>query len=805
MNRSNYCITHKRNCLAGSSSSSSCRPGNPSSEFDFDGTATESDDSKDEGEQLTQPEDEVPHTLAHKQVQKARAGMLIADLYVPSHIHNHRVVRGGRTPAQIQFLVEWCPGSTADQSLAQKVIRKHASEELWFVQYRSSWEPYSDYYDTITPDMINTYKTDNDIELFGSGFDKVIEALSEKERQSLVAKDLYANYQFDYVEVSEELCGSEADQADPPLKKRRGRPKKDKPPKQRRALNERNPDCGCSLDCRESFNRSFRERIQAEFQALPDFAARSTWLSNLVELKPCPFRGTALQVRSKRRKAYTAKYSFVKRGRVRVCKPFFQAVLSIGNTALSNLNDHNFRHIGSQQVQRVDGRGRHQPKHAASPGEVATLKRHISSFPRERSHYTLHAKESLDPSLDVLKMWTLYKKQEDDNDGRVLGYGKYLQIFNQYDLKFGAFKTDTCNTCDKLKEQLAADPENEDLRRKKAFHLRQADMAYQMQKQDRENSGDRTHAIWGDMMSVGQVPKLPTGASFYLRKLKVYNEDFYSASRDQHSMFLWTQMEGKKGANDVISCLHEFLDTIPDVCKHIILWFDGTSSQLKNTTTLLYLLHRTDSTSPIYKFERISLKYAPPGHTYMAPDRAFGNVSKQLKKREVVGDPRELMEVINEDCKNATAQWLDRKQHFDWGGYLEQYYSPDKDFMRVNDEPLLMKARFFSFGFTQVQDTETRQSVLVQKFPNEIRIRLVFDMDSEWKSFRVQQKKPKRASTYDTFVAHPQPLKLEKNRIRDLRKQREWLPGKYKELDIYNLNDEDAISDSQDDDAPPEE
>ena len=142
------------------------------------------------------------------------------------------------------------------------------------------------------------------------------------------------------------------------------------------------------------------------------------------------------------------------------------------------------------------------------------------------------------------------------------------------------------------------------------------------------------------MMGVGQVPKLPTGASFYLRKLKVYNEDFYSASRDQHSMFLWSQIEGKKGANDVLRCLHKFLETIPDACTHLICWFDGTSSQLKNTTTLLYLLHRTDSTSPIYRFEPISLKYAPPGHTYMACDCAFGNVSKQTKKREVIGDPK---------------------------------------------------------------------------------------------------------------------------------------------------------------------
>ena len=353
MNSSSYCITHKRNCFAVSHSSSACRRGTPSSELDVDDTETESDDNKNEapdfhaeGEQQTHPMNEIPQTSAHKQDQPVRPGMLIADHFVPSHIQNHRIVRGGRTAAQIQFQVEWKNGWTADKSLAQKVIRKHESENMWFVQYRSSWEPYSEYYDTITPDMINTYRNDKGIELFGSGFDEQIEALSKKQRLSLTAEDVYDQYQFEYQEVSEDQCGSD-EQADPPLKKRLGRPKKDKLPKQRRALNERNPDCGCSLDCRTSFNRSSRERIQTEFQALPAFASRSTWISNLVELIPCPFRGAALQLRSKKPKVYTARYAFVKRGRVRVRKQFFQAVIAIGNTALSNLNDDNFRHRDS--------------------------------------------------------------------------------------------------------------------------------------------------------------------------------------------------------------------------------------------------------------------------------------------------------------------------------------------------------------------------------------------------------------------------------------------------------------------------
>ena len=70
-------------------------------------------------------------------------------------------------------------------------------------------------------------------------------------------------------------------------------------------------------------------------------------------------------------------------------------------------------------------------------------------------------------------------------------------------------------------------------------------------------------------------------------------------------------------------------------------------------------------------------------------------------------------------------------------------------------------------------------------------------MDSEWHSFRVEQATPKQAATYDAYVAYPKPLKIDRNRIRDLRKQREWLPAKYQDLVMYSLNDIDAASDSK--------
>jgi len=71
---------------------------------------------------------------------------------------------------------------------------------------------------------------------------------------------------------------------------------------------------------------------------------------------------------------------------------------------------------------------------------------------------------------------------------------------------------------------------------------------------------------------------------------------------------------------------------------------------------------------------------------------------------EVIGNPTEIKDIINKNNKNTKAEWIPRDHHFDWGSYFAQYYSTDNKFMRVEDESHLMKSRWFSFGFCQVQD-----------------------------------------------------------------------------------------------------
>ena len=199
-------------------------------------------------------------------------------------------------------------------------------------------------------------------------------------------------------------------------------------------------------------------------------------------------------------------------------------VLNIGNTQLKNLNNHNYN-TGKNNNQvsfREDGRGKHTPKHAASSEETEAIKQHILSFPREASHYSLGKKHTLNPELSVKIMHGLYREQQQEAGGRVLGYAKYLQIFKNMGLKFGRYACDTCSLCDSYREKLEVDPDDEETKEEREKHLREADIAYAQQKYDYHLSQENSNveAVWFDMAAIIQIPKTPSSKAFYLRKYR---------------------------------------------------------------------------------------------------------------------------------------------------------------------------------------------------------------------------------------------------------------------------------------------
>ena len=88
----------------------------------------------------------------------------MVDFYIPDQIVDHRVVRGGGSPPQLQFLVEWKDGWTEDKKLAKHILKRHHLENtLFFVKFKKSWEPYVN--QTIKY-LIATYKAKRSISTF---------------------------------------------------------------------------------------------------------------------------------------------------------------------------------------------------------------------------------------------------------------------------------------------------------------------------------------------------------------------------------------------------------------------------------------------------------------------------------------------------------------------------------------------------------------------------------------------------------------------------------------------------------------
>ncbi|CAG9838697.1 unnamed protein product [Diabrotica balteata] len=103
--------------------------------------------------------------------------------------------------------------------------------------------------------------------------------------------------------------------------------------------------------------------------------------------------------------------------------------------------------------------------------------------------------------------------------------------------------------------------------------------------------------------------------------------------------FIWTENEYHKGANEISSCLFYYLNSIVDLSpyKTIRLICDGCGGQNKNTiliSMVAYWLSKAPG-----NIKEVQLVFPVTGHSFIPPDRVFGNIEKEIKKQENIVSP----------------------------------------------------------------------------------------------------------------------------------------------------------------------
>ena len=255
-------------------------------------------------------------------------------------------------------------------------------------------------------------------------------------------------------------------------------------------------------------------------------------------------------------------------------------------------------------------------------------KRHIQQFPVEESHYSRSDNphtQYLSGELSLSAMYRLYQEDCKATNAKPVKEWFYRNVFNtQFNLRFKRPRSDTCKTCEELKIGIETAPEDERQRLKTRLdlHHRKAQAARDAMKADTKHAAedDATLCISFDLQKTLDTPKLPVGEAYYLCQLNSYNFAVVNNVTLDSTMFVWNEAEGRKGADEVSSCLLKYIESVPATVKHLVFWSDG-----QNKNHQLQILWM--------RFSTVEHKFLEVGHTYLPCDRCFGHIER--KKRTV--------------------------------------------------------------------------------------------------------------------------------------------------------------------------
>lgn len=116
-----------------------------------------------------------------------------------------------------------------------------------------------------------------------------------------------------------------------------------------------------------------------------------------------------------------------------------------------------------------------------------------------------------------------------------------------------------------------------------------------------------------DLQSVLQIPQSKESQFYYKRKLCLYNSTFYVETSGEAYCFVWTELDSKRGANEIGTCVKKYVETqVQNGKTKIVLWSDNCGGQNRNKF-LMSMYHKLVQDTP--DLDSIQHSYLETGHT----------------------------------------------------------------------------------------------------------------------------------------------------------------------------------------------
>ncbi|CAG9787820.1 unnamed protein product [Diatraea saccharalis] len=413
--------------------------------------------------------------------------------------------------------------------------------------------------------------------------------------------------------------------------------------------------------------------VNSPLPPIPEESINSTYYadsessnSETVVLKKCKKRKcTKRKDIGKTRKVHKSSWEDNKRKSLKNLGLGYKSRNGVLRSALNKLRD------GDGILIKGDDRGRHHNHRVIIDEEMKrSVCDHVKSFAPIESHYTRKdsSKLYLDSTLTYTKMFKLYNDWivlTNAYSNKAMTVRQYTDIVNDhFNIEFHRPKKDQCDECMAYKNCLK--PVEETTLLKYDNHIKNKDIARRLKNEDKLraiNSPNDTITAAFDFQKVLSTPHAETSVLYYKRKLSVFNFTVFNMGKKNGKCYMWHEGIAKKGANEVASCLYDYIrDNSEKGIKSFYFYSDNCSGQNRNRVVFAFYLFAAK------KFNvNIVHRFLEKGHTQNENDSIHALIERCAKNKTIYtpeqwftlvrwskesGSPYDVREIIRNDVLN---------------------------------------------------------------------------------------------------------------------------------------------------------
>ena len=300
-----------------------------------------------------------------------------------------------------------------------------------------------------------------------------------------------------------------------------------------------------------------------------------------------------------------------------VCREFLMATLD----------------ITAEQVRTVIRNAKSQPKvrrrapNTVNPERLEAARAWIGALPAVPSHYCRadSTRRYLPSHIgSVNNLFRIYRAEVPDP----LRFGMFRKVFKaDFNIGIHQPRKDKCVMCTQhVRGERTADEISEHLAEKQAL----SDLFTTAQQ--RRDEHERVASF--DLQKVLNTPHTDSMLVGYSRRYSVYNETVYESQTRRGLCFIWGEIDGKRGANEITTVVWHYLQRVDQEgnVTNVSLFCDSCSGQNRNRILISAL---PVMLANMQNIKMIRVTFLLPGHTSMPVDSVHGTIERFVRKRAV--------------------------------------------------------------------------------------------------------------------------------------------------------------------------